>query len=233
MARPLTPAIHRGEGSYGRAANGLERRDTGFQDQRHRHPRTMAKWMRCMRFPMSLWRRAAADATAADRSRRPVMARPAPTHEQNRRALRMAAESIATMLTGVIASHLSAYGQPMDGAEPVRRRTHRLLRGPGRRSVRCPFMLAPEFSGGNVRQPGGFARHLAPLTAVRASAGMAGRRQLPGCNATTSAMAAAWSVKHFTQAIPGCARPGLRVSTTGVFPIPVRAVLQPASIASP
>lgn len=78
-----------------------------------------------------------------------------PTHAQNR-GLYEWLLSHRDVLTGDSFFHLSAYGQPIEGLN---------LCGAGRivccvdpvgEVYACPFMLAPEFSAGNVRDAGGF-----------------------------------------------------------------------------
>jgi MoaA/NifB/PqqE/SkfB family radical SAM enzyme len=80
------------------------------------------------------------------------------------------------VLTGDSFFHLSAYGQPLEGLN---------LCGAGRivccvdpvgEVYACPFLLAPEFSAGNVRQPGGFTGvwRTAPLFAHCATGRWAG-----------------------------------------------------------
>jgi mycofactocin radical SAM maturase len=79
-----------------------------------------------------------------------------PTHDQNRGLYDWLLRH-RDVLTGDSFFHLSAYGQPLEGLN---------LCGAGRivccvdpvgEVYACPFLLAPEFSAGNVRQPGGFA----------------------------------------------------------------------------
>jgi mycofactocin radical SAM maturase len=121
-----------------------------------------------------------------------------PTHEQNRGLYEWLLNH-RDVLTGDSFFHLSAYGQPMDGLN---------LCGAGRivccvdpvgEVYACPFMLAPEFSGGNVRQPGGFAgiwRH-SPLFAHLREWQVGGSCQT--CNAYDQCHGGCMAVKHFTQ----------------------------------
>lgn len=78
------------------------------------------------------------------------------THDQNRGLYDWLLQH-RDVLTGDSFFHLSAHGQPLEGLN---------LCGAGRivccvdpvgEVYACPFLLAPEFSAGNVRQPSGFA----------------------------------------------------------------------------
>ncbi len=155
-----------------------------------------------------------------------------PTHEQNRGLYEWLLNH-RDVLTGDSFFHLSAYGQPMDGLN---------LCGAGRivccvdpvgEVYACPFMLAPEFSGGNVRQPGGFAgiwRH-SPLFAHLREWQVGGSCQ--SCNAYDQCHGGCMAVKHFTQQSLDAPDPDCVFQRPAPFPIPVKAVSQLASIASP
>ena len=155
-----------------------------------------------------------------------------PTHEQNRGLYEWLLNH-RDVLTGDSFFHLSAYGQPMDGLN---------LCGAGRivccvdpvgEVYACPFMLAPEFSGGNVRQPGGFAgiwRH-SPLFAHLREWQVGGSCQT--CNAYAQCHGGCMAVKHFTQQSLDAPDPDCVFQRPASFPIPVKAVSQRASIASP
>lgn len=80
-----------------------------------------------------------------------------PTHAQNRQLYDWLLAH-PDVMTGDSFFHLSAYGKPVDGLN---------LCGAGRivccvdplgDVYACPFVLAPEFAAGNVREPGGFSR---------------------------------------------------------------------------
>lgn len=154
-----------------------------------------------------------------------------PTHEQNRGLYEWLLNH-RDVLTGDSFFHLSAYGQPMDGLN---------LCGAGRivccvdpvgEVYACPFMLAPEFSGGNVRQPGGFAgiwRH-SPLFAHLREWQVGGSCQT--CNAYDQCHGGCMAVKHFTQQSLDAPDPDCVFQKPTPFPIPVKAASQLASIAS-
>ncbi len=78
-----------------------------------------------------------------------------PSAEQNR-ALYAWLSSHRDVLTGDSFFHLSAFGQPLDGMNMCGAGRIVCCVDPVGEVYACPFMLAPEFSGGNVRQPGGF-----------------------------------------------------------------------------
>jgi mycofactocin radical SAM maturase len=154
-----------------------------------------------------------------------------PTHEQNRGLYEWLLNH-RDVLTGDSFFHLSAYGQPMDGLN---------LCGAGRivccvdpvgEVYACPFMLAPEFSGGNVRQPGGFAgiwRH-SPLFAHLREWQVGGSCQT--CNAYDQCHGGCMAVKHFTQQSLDAPDPDCVFQKPTPFPISVKAASQLASIAS-
>jgi mycofactocin radical SAM maturase len=61
------------------------------------------------------------------------------------------------VLTGDSFFHLSAYGQPIEGLNMCGAGRIVCCVDPVGEVYACPFVLAPEFSAGNVRQAGGFA----------------------------------------------------------------------------
>ncbi|HRY19117.1 MAG TPA: SPASM domain-containing protein, partial [Candidatus Competibacteraceae bacterium] len=96
----------------------------------------------------------------------------------------------------------------------------------------CPFMLAPEFSGGNVRQPGGFAgiwRH-SPLFAHLREWQAGGSCQT--CNAYSKCHGGCMAVKHFTQRSLDAPDPDCVFQQPAPFPVPVKAASQPAGARS-
>jgi len=120
-----------------------------------------------------------------------------PTHAQNR-GLYDWLLAHPDVLTGDSFFHLSAYGQALEGLN---------LCGAGRivccvdpvgEVYACPFMLDPAFSGGNVRQPGGFERiwRQSPLFAHLRDWQVGGSCQ--SCNAYGLCHGGCIAVKHFT-----------------------------------
>jgi len=120
-----------------------------------------------------------------------------PTHDQNR-GLYDWLLAHRDVLTGDSFFHLSAYGQPLEGLN---------LCGAGRivccvdpvgEVYACPFLLAPEFSAGNVRQPGGFtdlwrnSRLFAHLRDWQVGGGC------QHCNAYSLCHGGCIAAKHFT-----------------------------------
>ncbi len=225
----------RGEGSYGRARQAMERL------AKHRFPFKINTTVTRHNYPQIDELYALSQRYGAEL--RLTRLRPTgrggavwqdlrPTHEQNRGLY----EWLLThrdVLTGDSFFHLSAYGQPMDGLN---------LCGAGRivccvdpvgEVYACPFMLAPEFSGGNVRQPGGFAgiwRH-SPLFAHLREWQVGGSCQ--SCNAYDLCHGGCMAVKHFTQQSLDAPDPDCVFQQPTPFPVPVKAVSQRASIASP
>ncbi|MGB5065504.1 MAG: mycofactocin radical SAM maturase [Candidatus Competibacter sp.] len=154
-----------------------------------------------------------------------------PTHEQNRGLYEWLLNH-RDVLTGDSFFHLSAYGQPMDGLN---------LCGAGRivccvdpvgEVYACPFMLAPEFSGGNVRQPGGFAGiwRSSPLFTHLREWQVGGSCQT--CNAYDQCHGGCMAVKHFTQQSLDAPDPDCVFQQPTPFPIPVKAAPRPIGIAS-
>ncbi len=225
----------RGEGSYGRARQAMERL------AKHRFPFKINTTVTRHNYPQIDELYALSQRYGAEL--RLTRLRPTgrggavwqdlrPTHEQNRGLYEWLLNH-RDVLTGDSFFHLSAYGQPMDGLN---------LCGAGRivccvdpvgEVYACPFMLAPEFSGGNVRQPGGFAgiwRH-SPLFAHLREWQVGGNCQT--CNAYDQCHGGCMAVKHFTQQSLDAPDPDCVFQRPASFPIPVKAVSQLASIASP
>ena len=225
----------RGEGSYGRARQAMERL------AKHRFPFKINTTVTRHNYPQIDELYALSQRYGAEL--RLTRLRPTgrggavwqdlrPTHEQNRGLYEWLLNH-RDVLTGDSFFHLSAYGQPMDGLN---------LCGAGRivccvdpvgEVYACPFMLAPEFSGGNVRQPGGFAgiwRH-SPLFAHLREWQVGGSCQ--SCNAYDQCHGGCMAVKHFTQQSLDAPDPDCVFQRPTPFPIPVKAVSQLASIASP
>ena len=126
------------------------------------------------------------------------MARPAPTHEQNRGLYEWLLNH-RDVLTGDSFFHLSAYGQPMDGLN---------LCGAGRivccvdpvgEVYACPFMLAPSFPAATCANRAGSPASGATHRCSR----ICGEWQVGGscqsCNAYDQCHGGCMAVKHFTQ----------------------------------
>lgn len=120
-----------------------------------------------------------------------------PTHTQNR-ALYDWLLAHRDVLTGDSFFHLSAYGQPVEGLNMCGAGRIVCCVDPVGDVYACPFVLAPEFSGGNVRDPGGFAgiwRHSSRFTHLR-------EWQVGGscqsCNAYSLCHGGCMAAKHFT-----------------------------------
>jgi mycofactocin radical SAM maturase len=79
-----------------------------------------------------------------------------PTREQNRRLYDWL-HAHPDVLTGDSFFHLSAYGQELQGMNMCGAGRIVCCVDPVGEVYACPFVLAPEFSGGNVRDPNGFA----------------------------------------------------------------------------
>ena len=109
--------------------------------------------------------------------------------------------------TGDSFFHLSAYGQPLDGLN---------LCGAGRivccvdpvgAVYACPFLLAPEFAAGNVRQPGGFTElwRNSPLFAQLRDWQVGG--DCATCPAYANCHGGCIAAKHFTGRAPDAPDP--------------------------
>lgn len=122
-----------------------------------------------------------------------------PTAAQNR-ALYAWLSSHRDVLTGDSFFHLSAFGQPLDGLNMCGAGRIVCCVDPVGEVYACPFMLAPEFSGGNVRQPGGFTAvwRDSPLFAHLREWQVGG--QCRSCNAYSMCHGGCIAVKHFTGA---------------------------------
>lgn len=79
-----------------------------------------------------------------------------PTREQNKKLYQWLLAH-PDVLTGDSFFHLSAYGQALQGMNMCGAGRIVCCVDPVGEVYACPFVLVPEFSGGNVRQPGGFA----------------------------------------------------------------------------
>ena len=101
-----------------------------------------------------------------------------PTAQQNRDLYQLAPRPPRHVLTGDSFFHLSALGEPLDGAEPVRRGPRRVPHRPGRRRLRVP-----------LRDPRRVPRRLRARPA--ASPGVARRSALRSLRAPGSAGACA------------------------------------------
>ncbi|NTU84900.1 MAG: mycofactocin radical SAM maturase [Chloroflexales bacterium] len=120
-----------------------------------------------------------------------------PTHAQNR-ALYDWLLAHPDVMTGDSFFHLSAYGQPVEGLNMCGAGRIVCCVDPVGEVYACPFVLAPEFSGGNVRDPGGFARlwRHSPLFAHMREWQVGGSCQ--SCNAYASCHGGCMAAKHFT-----------------------------------
>jgi mycofactocin radical SAM maturase len=120
-----------------------------------------------------------------------------PTHAQNRGLYEWLLKH-PDVLTGDSFFHLSAYGQPMDGLNMCGAGRIVCCVDPVGEVYACPFMLAPEFSGGNVRQEGGFAGvwRTSQLFAHLREWQVGGSCRT--CNAYNKCHGGCMAVKHFT-----------------------------------
>ncbi len=126
------------------------------------------------------------------------------------------------VLTGDSFFHLSAYGQPVEGLNMCGAGRIVCCVDPVGEVYACPFLLAPEFSGGNVRQPGGFANvwcH-SPVFAHLRHWQVGGG--CPTCNAYDQCHGGCIAVKHFTGQSLDAPDPDCVVQNGGSFPIPVK-----------
>lgn len=120
-----------------------------------------------------------------------------PTHAQNR-ALYDWLLAHPDVLTGDSFFHLSAYGQPLDGLNMCGAGRIVCCVDPVGEVYACPFVLAPEFSAGNVRDPGGFTWlwRNSTLFAHLREWQVGGSCQT--CNAYSLCHGGCMAVKHFT-----------------------------------
>lgn len=148
-----------------------------------------------------------------------------PTHAQNR-VLYDWLLAHRDVLTGDSFFHLSAYGQPVEGLNMCGAGRIVCCIDPVGEVYACPFVLAPEFSAGNVRDPGGFAgrwRNSALFAHLRTwqTGGSCAT-----CNAYQLCHGGCMAVKHFTgrtldEPDPDCVfDPGVPVAAgIGVIPL--------------
>ncbi len=120
-----------------------------------------------------------------------------PTHAQNRELYHWLLAH-PDVLTGDSFFHLSAYGESMEGLNMCGAGRIVCCVDPVGEVYACPFMLAPEFSGGNVRQPQGFKGiwHDSPVFAHLRDWQGGGSCQT--CNAYDKCHGGCIAVKHFT-----------------------------------
>ncbi len=102
------------------------------------------------------------------------------------------------VLTGDSFFHLSAYGQPVEGLNMCGAGRIVCCVDPVGEVYACPFLLAPDFSAGNVRHEGGFTSvwRTAPLFAHLRDWQVGGSCQ--SCNAYSLCHGGCIAVKHFT-----------------------------------
>jgi mycofactocin biosynthetic radical S-adenosylmethionine protein MftC len=120
-----------------------------------------------------------------------------PTAAQNR-ALYDWLRAHPDVMTGDSFFHLSAFGAPLDGLNMCGAGRIVCCVDPLGEVYACPFVLSPEFSGGNVRQRGGFRgiwRESALFAHLRAWQ-VGGSCQ--SCNAYASCHGGCMAAKHFT-----------------------------------
>lgn len=120
-----------------------------------------------------------------------------PTHAQNRQLYTWLLQH-RDVYTGDSFFHLSAYGQPVDGLNMCGAARIVCCVDPVGEVYACPFMLDSAFSGGNVRQPGGFAAiwRTAPMFLHLREWQVGGTCQ--SCNAYDLCHGGCIAVKHFT-----------------------------------
>ena len=120
-----------------------------------------------------------------------------PTREQNRQLYDWL-HAHPDVLTGDSFFHLSAYGQELQGMNMCGAGRIVCCVDPVGEVYACPFVLAPEFSGGNIRQPEGFAGiwRESPLFEHLREWQVGGTCQT--CNAYDLCHGGCMAVKHFT-----------------------------------
>jgi mycofactocin radical SAM maturase len=120
-----------------------------------------------------------------------------PTHAQNR-ALYEWLVAHPDVLTGDSFFHLSAYGKALEGLNMCGAGRIVCCVDPVGEVYACPFVLAPEFSGGNVRGAGGFTAvwRRSPLFAHLREWQVGG--SCSSCNAYDLCHGGCMAVKHFT-----------------------------------
>ncbi len=199
-ARPETNDPVRGDGSYRRARQAMDRlarRGFGFKINatvtRHNFPEIGTLYAIAKGYGAEL-RLTRLRPTGRGRD---VWHDLRPTHAQNR-ALYDWLLDHRDVLTGDSFFHLSAYGQAVEGLNMCGAGRIVCCVDPVGEVYACPFVLAPEFSAGNVRQEGGFAgvwRH-SPLFAHLRQWQVGGTCQT--CNAYSLCHGGCMAVKHFT-----------------------------------
>ena len=199
-ARPETNDPIRGQGSYDRARRAMELLSKhGFRFKinatvtRHNYPEIDDLYAIANHYAADL-RLTRLRPTGRGRD---VWDGLRPTHAQNR-SLYEWLLAHRDVLTGDSFFHLSAYGQPMDGLNMCGAGRIVCCVDPVGEVYACPFMLAPEFSGGNVRQAGGFAGvwRGSPLFAHLREWQVGGSCRT--CNAYDLCHGGCMAVKHFT-----------------------------------
>ena len=124
-----------------------------------------------------------------------------PTHAQNRHLYEWLLAH-PDVLTGDSFFHLSAYGKAVDGLNMCGAGSIVCCVDPVGEIYACPFLLAPEFSAGNVRHEGGFThvwRNAALFAQLRSD--HAGG-QCQSCSAYDRCHGGCMAVKHFTGLTP-------------------------------
>ena len=101
-------------------------------------------------------------------------------------------------MTGDSFFHLSAFGAPLDGLNMCGAGRIVCCVDPVGEVYACPFVLSPEFSGGNVRHPDGFTGiwRKSPLFAHLREWQVGG--SCASCNAYDSCHGGCMAAKHFT-----------------------------------
>lgn len=120
-----------------------------------------------------------------------------PTRQQNKELYHWL-HAHPDVLTGDSFFHLSAYGKPLAGMNMCGAGRIVCCVDPVGEVYACPFVLAPEFSAGNVRDPGGFAGvwRDSPLFGRLREWQVGGECQ--SCNAYRLCHGGCMAVKHFT-----------------------------------
>ncbi len=120
-----------------------------------------------------------------------------PTAAQNR-ALYDWLQAHPDVMTGDSFFHLSAFGAPLDGLNMCGAGRIVCCVDPVGEVYACPFVLSPEFSGGNVRHPDGFRGiwRQSPLFAHLREWQVGG--SCASCNAYDSCHGGCMAAKHFT-----------------------------------
>jgi mycofactocin radical SAM maturase len=153
-----------------------------------------------------------------------------PSHEQNRGLYEWLLQH-PDVLTGDSFFHLSAYGQSIEGLNMCGAGRIVCCVDPLGDVYACPFLLDPEFSAGNVRQPGGFKKlwRESSLFAHLRDWQVGGSCQ--SCNAYGKCHGGCIAVKHFTGRPVDAPDPDCVFQNDIAFPIPVKAVPLPAGTA--